>query len=189
MSSCPIVAVDIDHLLGARTLTEELFARPSHLKVFVSSQMRGSAFVAERVAVAEAIDATAFARAWYWERDAFAGPYCSEEVCVATAATADGLVLLLGEELTEITRAEFEVARRRFVPVYIFVDERKEQNAEVESFIADVRSSGETKAITKRFANISELKGHVTDALRHHAVQAVRRANFAAAQTNRARQT
>lgn len=171
------MAVEIaDFINSPRSLSEELFGRPEYLKVFVSSQMRGNVFASERVAAAACIDATAIARAWYWERDADAGPYSSEEVCLGQAATSDGLVLLLGETLTEITRKEYVVARDRHVPCYVFVDQRVAQDAETKNFIDEVRNVDH--AITKSFANVSELEGHITSALRRHTVQAVRRANF-----------
>lgn len=177
------MTVDIADLLSApRNLTDELFARPEHLKVFVSSQMRGlsgaKVFEVERVTAAQTIDATAIARAWCWERDAQAGPYCSERVCVAHAATSDGLVLLVGETLTGITRKEYEVAHGRNVPCYVFVDQRVVQDDVAKQFIHDVRNSD--VAITKGFGNVAELEGHITDALRHFTVQAVRRINYAA---------
>jgi hypothetical protein len=183
--------VNIDSLLtNERSLSEELFARPGHLKIFVSSQMRESAgtkvFERERLAIAEAIEATAVARAWYWERDAIAGPYCSEQICVGQAATSDGLVLLLGEALTEITHKEYLIAHARKVPCYVFVDQRVTQSREVRRLVKGIRDAGPNdRAVTKGFENLSELQGHVTDALRNYAVQAVRRVNYVAWEQSR----
>ena len=78
-----------------RSLTDELFARPGHLKIFVSSKMAGGVYIVERSGCARVVDGTGIARAWYWERDAKSGPYCSEKVCLGHAATADGLILIL----------------------------------------------------------------------------------------------
>ena len=59
-----------------RSLTEELFGRPEHVTVFISSKMRSGTYVVERARCAETVDRTGLVRAWYWERDANAGPYC-----------------------------------------------------------------------------------------------------------------
>jgi hypothetical protein len=96
-----------EELVGEqRSLSEELFARSDDLKLFISSKMRGGVFTIERQGCAEALEGTGMARAWYWERDADAGPYSDLHICLGHAATADGLVLLLGDELTDTTRQE-----------------------------------------------------------------------------------
>jgi len=158
-----------------RSLTEELFARPAHLTLFVSSKMAGGVYVVERERCAYAVEGTGIARAWYWERDANAGPYCSEIVCLGHAATADGLILILGDELTPITRQEYEVARARDVPTFIFTDERTTQQDAVRAFVSAERAH----SVTKNFRNVSELQTHVVDALKYFAVQSWRRTAYA----------
>lgn len=153
-----------------RSLSDELFARPPWAKIFVSSRMHGG-LDDERVAVAEAIEGTGFARAWYWERDAYAGPYSSESVCLGHARTSDGLVLLLARELSRVTRLEYEAAREYGVPCYILLKDAVERDEEVLAFIERERAH----AITVGFRNISELRTQVTGALVHHAVQSIRR--------------
>jgi len=157
-----------------RSLTEELFARAGHLKVFVSSKMAGGVYVVERASCAEAVDGTGIARAWYWERDAYAGPYCTEAICLGQAATADGLILILGDELTPITRREYEIARAKGVATFVFVDQRLAQDGDAQAFVASVRRD----SVTKNFANVSELQSHVVDALRTFAVQSWRRTTY-----------
>ncbi len=159
-----------------RSLTEELFARPDYLKIFVSSKMAGGVYVVERSGCAAAVEGTGIARAWYWERDANAGPYCSERICLGHAATADGLILILGQELTRITRQEFEVARARGVATFVLLDQRETPNADASEFVASVRAH----SVTKSFGNLSELETHVIDALRQFAVQSWRRATHRA---------
>ena len=46
-----------------RSLTEELFARPEHLTLFVSSKMAGGVYVVERERCAYAVEGTGIARA------------------------------------------------------------------------------------------------------------------------------
>jgi hypothetical protein len=158
-----------------RSLTEELFARPEHLTLFVSSKMAGGVYVVERERCAYAVEGTGIARAWYWERDANAGPYCSESICLGRAAAADGLIVILGDELTPITRQEYEVARARDVPTFIFIDERATQDAGARAFVWAERGH----SVTKNFRNVSELQTHVVDALKHFAVQSWRRTTYA----------
>src|SRR5438876_10064041 len=89
---------------------DELALRGPATRIFISSKMAGGAFKNERPAAARAIESLPEFRAWYWERDARAGPYSSRDLCTKTARTSDGLVLILGDELTPITRDEFVAA-------------------------------------------------------------------------------
>jgi len=164
-----------------RSLADELFSRPDTLKIFISSKMRGEVLAVERVAAAEAVERIPdFASAWYWERDADAGPYCAEGICLGQAATADGLVLILAEELTPITRKEYELAYERGVPTYLLIDQRVMQDDAAQLFVEDRQRNADTT--TKGFANVSELQTHILEALMRYAVGAVRRANFVSAQ-------
>lgn len=155
-----------------RSLSEELFGRSAHLKIFVSSKMAGGVYVTERSSCAETVDQIGFARAWYWERDSNAGPYCSEKVCLGHAAMSDGLILILGDELTEITRKEYEVARARRIPTFVFIDQRFTRDVGTETFITSVRRR---RSVTKDFGNIAELQSHVQDALVQFVSQSWRR--------------
>lgn len=154
-----------------RSLSEELYGRPPHLTIFISSKMSGGVYVIERRRCAETVDGTGMARAWYWERDANAGPYCSAEVCLRRAAHADGLILILGDELTNITRQEYEVALRRRVPTFVFIDQRQRQNDDARAFIEAAREH----SVTRNFANAEELRTHVLAALSEFASRSWRR--------------
>lgn len=158
-----------------RSLTEELFGRPSHLKVFVSSKMAGGVYVVERQDCARAVESTGIAKAWYWERDAHAGPYCSEAVCLGNAATSDGLILILGDQLTTMTRQEFEIARARGVVAFVFIDQRQVQDEDAKAFVQSVQRN----SVTKGFANLAELETHVIHALRRFAVDSWRNTSHA----------
>ena len=143
------------------SLGDELFLRPSTFKIFISGKMRGGPLREERVAAAEAVESTQFAHAWYWERDANAGPYSSEGVCVGHARTSDGLILILGRTLTDITRAEFRAAHLAGAPCYIFTQSFANQDKAVRKFVKDNRDD----AITAPFGNLSELRTQITGAL------------------------
>lgn len=152
-------------------MTEELFGRPTHLKIFVSSQMQGSVLARERGAAIAAIDGLGFARRWAWELDAYAGPYCSEGVCIGHARTCDGLVLILGDTLTRVTELEYRAAKGNGAPCYILCKERANRDSRANSFLSAEREH----AITKSFRNLPELKSHVVNSLYTNLVQAVRR--------------
>src|SRR5436305_1454024 len=114
---------------------DELALRPDYSRIFISSKMYSGAFRKERAAAARAVESLPEFRAWYWERDARAGPYSSRDVCIRTARTSDGLILLLGDELTDITREEYAAAHGAGVPCFIFLDERLQRDAAADSFV------------------------------------------------------
>lgn len=152
---------------ASTTIEDEiLYGRSALLRVFVSSQMRGGVLDAERMAAASAIEDTGIHVAWYWERDADAGPYCSEGICIGNARTSDGLVLILADELTPITQLEFENAQAVGIPVFIMLKDGASPNATARAFINEQRA----KCVTKTFKNESELKSAIVDALRRSAV-------------------
>jgi tetratricopeptide (TPR) repeat protein len=140
---------------------DELGLRPDYNRIFVSSKMFGGAFREERLAAARAVESLPEFRAWYWERDARAGPSSSRDLCVRTARTSDGLILLLGDELTDITRNEFTAAHEAGVPCFIFLDERMTRNAAADAFV----KAEWAWAVTQLFASADELEKRVRLAL------------------------
>lgn len=151
---------------------EILFGRPARLKVFVSSKMRRNPLVSERAAVVDAIEGTGFAEAWCWEKNANAGPFCAEAICLGHAGTSDALVLILGSQLTDITEKEYREATNAGAPCFVFTKQTSRFDQGARAFISAERSGG---AVTKGFANSSELKTHVTEALLSFSVQSFRR--------------
>jgi tetratricopeptide (TPR) repeat protein len=123
--------------------------------------MAGGAFRKERSAAARAVESLPEFGAWYWERDAHAGPYSSRDLCIKTARTSDGLVLVLGDELTPITRDEFVAAYGAGVPCFIFLDERCTRNAEANAFVQREWK----RAVTQPFGTLKELEQRVRLAL------------------------
>jgi hypothetical protein len=156
-------------------VANELLMRPRLFRIFVSSQMSGGAFVAERVAAAEAIDATGFADSWYWERDAAAGPYCSTGVCVGYAGASDGLVLILGETLTEITRKEYRAAKAAGALCVVLVAQGVTRDNEAEAFLRSERRT----TTTANFGSVEELKSRIVAAIREYMVGSARKKNIA----------
>lgn len=150
-----------------------LYARPAdHWKIFVSSKMAGGALREERGAAIAAIDAFPLTRAWAWERNAHAGPYSSEHECVAQAGTSDGLVLIVDDDLTDITRKEFEAARAGNAPVFVMLKQGARRSAELQAFIGEARLF----AVTVNFATTGELTTQITHALTTWAVRSGRSA-------------
>jgi tetratricopeptide (TPR) repeat protein len=142
-----------------------IYARPpEHGKIFVSSKMNGGALKAERRAVVEAIEGISHWHAWAWENSAAAGPYCSERECVAQAGTSDGLVLILEDEITPITRSELKAAQAAGVPVFVMLKTGIARDAELERLVGRIRSrEGNT---TENFSSPGELRTRVARALR-----------------------
>lgn len=157
---------------AAKGISDVLFERPPLMKVFISSQMVTGVLDAERVAAAEAVESTSIATAWYWERDARAGPYSSEAVCIGHARSSDGLVLLLAEELRPMVRREYTAAFDQGAPCYILVKEVAAREADADEFVSQERDG---PAVTRPFRSISELKTEVTGAIVEFAVQSSRR--------------
>ncbi len=136
---------------------------PAHhqkLQVFVSSRMHAG-LDAERLAVADALEGTGIARAWYWERDGHAAAGRYSDICLHHVLASDGLVLLLGGDLSPRVRKEYTAARRAGHPCYIFVKEGCQQDLQVSRFLERQRRS----LSTRNFHNLSELRSHVVDAL------------------------
>lgn len=150
---------------------ELLYGRPDQLKVFVSSEMRSQKLTAERAAAAEAIEESGFHFAWYWERDADAGPYSSEPVCLGQARTSDCLVLILGGPLTPITQMEYEEAWKSGASCFIFVH----SGLKLDEAASDFLKEQMTHVVYKKFGSVPELKTAIVQSLLRHAVQSVRR--------------
>jgi tetratricopeptide (TPR) repeat protein len=139
----------------------ELYSRPTYFKVFISSKMADGALAEERGAAAEAVEEFPLARAWFWERDAPAGSHHSREECVRQAGTSDAIVLILEDELTSITKAEYAAAHAAGAPTILLLKNGFERSAELARFIARARD----EAITKSFTNSAELRSAITGAL------------------------
>jgi hypothetical protein len=165
-----------------RPLVDEILCgRPRHLKVFVSSKMRGGVLAVERGAAVEAIDTMPWYRAWAWERDAAPGPYSAWRVCVGHAKTSDVLVLLLSDDLSPITRKEYRAAKRAGVPRLVLLKAGSSRSDAAEHFvITEQRSS-----ITAEFANLAELRTQVLQGLQSYALRAHRESILAARKLGR----
>jgi hypothetical protein len=162
--------------MNVPTLSDEiLFGRPTRWKIFVSSKMNGDPLKAERETAIHAIESTALAHAWCWERHAHAGEFCAEGVCIGHARTSDGLVLILGDTLTPITRKEYVAAGEAHAARFILIQDSVDLDDDARDFIRRERE----RAVTKNFANLSELRKHLIDALNHHAVNSARQQQLA----------
>ena len=149
-----------------------IYERPAeHGKIFVSSKMNGGALKAERRAAVEAIEEFPLTRPWAWEHHAVAGPYCSERECVAQAGTSEGLVLIVEDEITPITRSELKAAQAAGVPIFVMLKTGVARDVELERFIKRVRERANT---TVNFSSPGELKTRVAKALRTLAMRSWR---------------
>jgi tetratricopeptide (TPR) repeat protein len=150
---------------------ELIFGRSSQLKVFVSSKMAGGALKPERQAAVRKIESFPSMRAWHWERDAVAGTFYSEEECVGNAATSEVLVLILEDELTEITRKEYFAAKRAGAHRVVLHRTGVGRSTRLERFIDRERKRD---AVTAGYGNVSELETRLFEALREVSVRPVR---------------
>ena len=149
-----------------------IYARPQeYWKIFISSKMAGDALKTERIAAIEAVEEFPLSRPWAWERSAEAGPYCSERECVAQAGTSDGLLLIVEDELTPVTRSEFEAARRAGAPIFMMLKTGAVRDTELQRFIKHARDDGIT---TVNFSSPGELRTRITLALRTWAIRSGR---------------
>ena len=152
--------------------TEIVFGRrQDSLRVFVSSKMHDGSLNEERRAAADTINDSPLHHAWCWEDDAPVGAHHSEEECTQHARTSDGLVLLLADELTQVTRAEYVAARENGASRYVFVRQGAPLTDEAEQFVEAERKR---MTVTGSFANTSELKTRLTKALFESAVRSER---------------
>ena len=140
-----------------------------HARIFVSSKMDGT-LDAERQRTASAIDSLDTHKSWWWEEDAPHGVLHSENECIKFARTSDGLILLIGGDLSRIIYSEFAAAKDADAERYIFIRDGDAIPQEVKDFIARERDS----VITRNFQNVAELETHVYQSLKRTAVRALR---------------
>jgi hypothetical protein len=143
----------------------------TQLRFFVSSRMNGTLDIERKIA-ADTIERLVTHRAWWWERDAPTGVLHSENECVKFARTSDGIVLLVGGELSPIVYSEYRAAKTASAERYIFVRVREGEvlPADVGAFVERERST----AVTRNFRNEAELESHLYQALIHTSVRAAR---------------
>lgn len=126
----------------------------------------------ERKIAADTIERLVTHRAWWWERDAPTGVLHSENECVKFARTSDGIVLLVGGELSPIVYSEYLSAKSASAERYIFIRVREGDvlPADVRDFVDEERRT----AVTRNFQNEAELESHLYQALVHTSVRAAR---------------
>jgi hypothetical protein len=159
-ASCPPVADAQDAIHPTTPAHVRATTGAAALRVFVSSRM-DAGLEHERVAVAEAVEGTGIARAWYWERDGQASPGRYTDICVQEVLASDGLVLILCGDLSPRVRREYKTARDAGRPCYIFMKEDCQQDIHVRRFVDRQRRS----LTMRNFQNISELRSHVVESL------------------------
>jgi len=154
-----------------RSLSDDVFGS-STLSVFISSRVH--TLETERKAAAEAVERTGLATAWYWERDAPAGFYEAEEICLGYARNCDVLVLIMQDELTDMTYKEYLAAFRNGKQCLIFIRQDGKLDNRAREFVRCAREKG---AVTRYFANVSELESGIILSLKFVCVMAIREQN------------
>ena len=152
---------------------EVIYGRPAtHVRVFISSEMRSGELKSARKAVAEAVAETGFHQPWWWEKDGVAGEFCAEATCVGNAKTSEYLVLILGSRLTEITRKEYFATKDAGGTVIVFMPHGVKRNRVAQRFFRD-----EVKASNCAYGEYSshaDLRSRVLDSLKQHFARALR---------------
>lgn len=149
---------------------EVLYGRDiDHARIFISSKMDGTLDLERRAAV-DAVSSVTGHKAWWWERDAPMGILHSVGECVKFAHHSDGLILLIGGALSDVIYAEFYAARNGGAERYILIRQAEELPDDVKQFI----DAQHKELVTRKFANVEELKSHIFNALRHTQVRALR---------------
>ena len=152
---------------------EVIYGRPAtHVRVFISSEMRSGELKDAREAVAEAVAETGFHQPWWWEQDGVAGEFCAEATCVGNAKTSEYLVLILGSRLTEITRKEYFATKDAGGTVIIFMPRGVKRNRAAQKFFREeVQTS---KFAYGEYSSHADLRSRVLDSLKHHFARALR---------------
>lgn len=145
-----------------------MYSPAAVLQVFLSSQMRHDVLSEERAAAQRAIEATEVSRCWSWEQYGVAGPYPPMDLCLDAVKRSDALVLILGRELTDNTRAEYELAEELGLLRTVFVKEGRLSRG-VREFLERI-GSGITY---ERFRNPGELEAMVRRSLLMNMARAV----------------
>ncbi|MFI5259763.1 MAG: hypothetical protein ACHQ01_09180 [Candidatus Limnocylindrales bacterium] len=152
-------------------IAERLYGRPASAKIFVSSKMRGDALSAEREAAIGAIRSIRpLAEPWAWETSGLPGPYSAAAVCVGHARTSDGLVLLVGDSLTAITRREYRAAKGAGAACFVLTRSADTPDGRTAAFVARERKT----VVTHGFANCRELRTLVRRSIIEYAIRAWR---------------
>ncbi|XYH95544.1 hypothetical protein ACMHYB_48345 [Sorangium sp. So ce1128] len=145
------------------------FEAPAPLTVFVSSRMRAG-LDNERTLTATIIDGLGLARAWLWERDGLNGP-CERELCLTAARTSDVLVLLLGDDISPIVKAEFEAAYSAHAHCVVLAKRTFQPSRHCLTFI---RRLAKRTIIPINFQNESELRTYLTQRIHAYVISATR---------------
>jgi tetratricopeptide (TPR) repeat protein len=139
------------------------------LNIFVSSMI--GPLWGERAAVEEAIrTGTPLARTWVFER----APASSEEISesyLARVRECDIYLLILGQDISDPVKAEYQTARECDKPRLCFVQEGVERTQALEEFLPTLRA--DVKYAT--FSDEASLRREVLRAVRQELVQGYKR--------------
>ena len=130
------------------------------LQLFLSSKMRRNVLQAERIVARKAVESTEVWTCWTWEQHATAGPYPPMDLCLDAVKRSDALILVLGRDLTDHTREEYELAAALSMRRYVFV-KAGNLRQHTRDFLGEIQSD----VTYQRFGNVGELETMVKDSL------------------------
>lgn len=131
--------------------------------------MRRNVLQPERIIARKAIEATELWACWHWEEYATSGSFPPMDLCLDEVKRSDALVLILGRDLTENTRQEYEMAASLPIRRYVFVKSGNLQ-PHTRQFLGDIQS----EVTYQRFENVGELETMVKRSLQDDLVRGYR---------------
>ncbi|MGF1472930.1 MAG: DUF4062 domain-containing protein [Rubrobacteraceae bacterium] len=139
------------------------------LQIFLSSKMQRNVLQPERIVARKAIEAIEIWTCWHWEEHATSGSFPPMDLCLDEVKRSDALVLILGRDLTENTRQEYEMAASLPIRRYVFVKSGNLQ-PHTRQFLKDIQS----EVTYQKFANVGELETMIKKSLQDDLVRGYR---------------
>lgn len=128
--------------------------------------MRRNVLQSERIIARKAIEATEVWKCWHWEDQATSGSFPPMDLCLDEVKRSDALVLILGRDLTENTRQEYETAASLLIPRYLFVKSGS-LLPHTRQFLRDIQS----QVTYQKFGNVGELETMIKRSLQDDLVR------------------
>ena len=139
------------------------------LQIFLSSKMRRNVLQSERIIARKAIEDTEVWACWHWEEYATSGSFPPMDLCLDEVKRSDALVLVLGRDLTENTRQEYEMAASLPIRRYVFVKSGG-LLPHTRQFLRDIQS----EVTYQPFQNVGELETMLKKSLQNDLIRGYR---------------
>jgi hypothetical protein len=149
----------------------EVYSRPEHLSVYVSSATTDGELAFERLAAIEAVNSTGIARAWARGLTLDPIDMPDEEECIGRAQLSDALILIIGTDLPPECNNEFSAAYSAGARCVTLLQQGVVRSDAATCFIDAQRTLGHSAVL---FKNVSELRTHITEEIQKHVIRSTR---------------